>query len=97
MDPHSPKKFIATKYCFPLLGDDTSFFFFLSFFLSFFFVFKLCYVIYFVIINFSKNCFYLLFLFLLLLLLLFFLLLLLLLLDIITLTLHRKVRKPEFK
>ena len=28
-----------------------------SFFLSFFFVFMLCYVIYFAIINFCKNCF----------------------------------------
>ena len=50
MDPHTPKKFIATKYCFLILGDDTSFFFFLYF--SF-----LCYVIYFVIINFYRNCF----------------------------------------
>ena len=51
------KKFIATKYCFLILGDDTSFFFFLSWFVSLFFVFMLCYVIYFVIINFCKNCF----------------------------------------
>ena len=60
MDPHSPQKFIATKYCFPILGDDTSFFFFLSFFLCFFifrFYDMLCYIIYFVIINFCKNCF----------------------------------------
>ena len=41
MDPHSPKKFIATKYCFFILGDDTGFFFFLSLFLYFSF---LCYV-----------------------------------------------------
>ena len=51
------KKFIATKYCFLILGDDTSFFFFLSWFVSLFFVFMLSYVIYFVIINFCKNCF----------------------------------------
>ena len=49
------KKFIATKYCFLILGDDTSFFFFVSLsvffvclfvflFLSFFFVFMLCYL-----------------------------------------------------
>ena len=66
MDLHSPKKFIATKYCFLILGDDTSFFFFLSFFVCFFIFrfFMLCYVmwapgyvIYFVIINFCKNCF----------------------------------------
>ena len=52
MDPHSPKKFIATKYCFLILGDNTSFFFFI-----FRFYVMLCYVIYFVIINFCKNCF----------------------------------------
>ena len=40
MDPHSPNKLIATKYCFLILGDDTSFFFMHSFFLFFF-----CYVI----------------------------------------------------
>ena len=44
MDPHSPKKFIATKYCFLILGDNTSFFFFISFFVSLFFVFMLCYL-----------------------------------------------------
>ena len=57
MDPHSPKKFIATKYCFFILGDDTSFFFFPSLFVSLFFVFMLCYVINLVTINFCKNCF----------------------------------------
>ena len=35
MDPRSPKKFIVTKYCFFMLGDDTSFFFFPSLFVSF--------------------------------------------------------------
>ena len=39
MDPHSPNKLIVTKCCFLILGNDTSFFFFLSFF----FVFMLCY------------------------------------------------------
>ena len=56
MDRHSPKKFIATKYCFFILRDDTSFFFFLSLYVSLFFVLY-CYVIYFVIVNFCKNCF----------------------------------------
>ena len=42
MDPHSPKKFIATKYCFLILGDNTSFFFFICLFVSLFLV--LCYV-----------------------------------------------------
>ena len=31
MDPHSSHKLFATKYCFLMPGDDTSFFFFLSF------------------------------------------------------------------
>ena len=31
MDPHSPNKLIATKYCFLILGDDTRFFFFIQF------------------------------------------------------------------
>ena len=44
MDPHSPKKFIGTKYCLLILGDDTSFFFILSLFVSLFFVFMLCYL-----------------------------------------------------
>ena len=43
MGHHSPKKIIATKYCFLILGDDTSFFFFLSFFLFGFYV-MLCYL-----------------------------------------------------
>ena len=37
MDPHSPHKLFATKYCFLIPGDDTSFFFF-NFFLFRFFV-----------------------------------------------------------
>ena len=46
MDPHSPKNFIATNYCFLILGDDTSFFFFLSLFLYFSFLCSvmLCYL-----------------------------------------------------
>ena len=53
MDPHSPNKLIVRKYCFLILGDDTSFFFFL---LSFSFV---CSFVYFVIINqFSKIIYY---------------------------------------
>ena len=35
MNHHSPNKFIATKYCFLILGDDTSVFFFLSLFFVF--------------------------------------------------------------
>ena len=57
MDPHSPKKFIATKYCFLILGDDTSFFFLIiSVFLRLFVI--LCY---FAIINFYKIILLLLF------------------------------------
>ena len=53
MDPHSPNKLIVRKYCFLILGDDTSFFFFV---LSFSFV---CSFVYFVIINqFSKIIYY---------------------------------------
>ena len=52
MDPHSPNKLIATKYCSLILGDDTSFFFLSLIILVLF----LCYVIFihFVIINFYK-------------------------------------------
>ena len=61
MDPHSPDKLIAhvTKYCFLMIvGDDTSF----VFFLSLFFVFMLCCVVlcyfnYFDIINFYRKYF----------------------------------------
>ena len=35
MDPHSPNKLIATKYCFLILGDDISFFFLLYLFFVF--------------------------------------------------------------
>ena len=45
MDPQSPNKLIATKYCFLILGDDTSFFFFFSFF--FFLLLLLFYFMYF--------------------------------------------------
>ena len=52
MDPLSPKK----NYCDKILFSHTRRWYqFL--FLSLFFVFMLCYVIYFVIINFCKNCF----------------------------------------
>ena len=56
MDPHSPNKLFATKYCFLILRDDTSFFFLI---ISVFFVFLLFYAIlsYFVIVNFYKNYF----------------------------------------
>ena len=49
MDPHSPNKLFATKYCFLILGDE---FLFLNHFFIFRFFFILCY---FVIINFYKN------------------------------------------
>ena len=51
MDPHSPKKFIATKYCFLILREDTSFFFLI---ISLFFVFLL---LFYVINSFYKNYF----------------------------------------
>ena len=49
MDPHSPNKLFATKYCFLIPGDDTSFFFFIS--LSFGFL------LFYVIIDFYINYF----------------------------------------
>ena len=62
MDPHSPNKLFATKYCFLILRDDTSFFFLI---ISVFFVFLLFYAIlcYFVIISFYKNYFIIIILF----------------------------------
>ena len=50
MEPHSPNKLIATKYCFLILGDE-------FLFLNHFFFFRFFFVIwcYFVIINFYKN------------------------------------------
>ena len=41
MDPQSPNKLFATKYCFLTLGDDTSFFFFISLVFVFFCYFTL--------------------------------------------------------
>ena len=49
-DPHSPNKLFATKYCFLIPGDDTSFFFFISFSFGF--------LLFYVIINFYKKFFY---------------------------------------
>ena len=64
MDPHSPDKLIAhvTKYCFLMIvGDDTSFVFFLSFFIFRFYVVLccvvLCYFNSFDIINFYRIYF----------------------------------------
>ena len=57
MDPHSPNKLFATKYCFLILGDDTSFFFFISLFFVFLF-----WLFHFVI-NFYKNYFIIIILF----------------------------------
>ena len=50
INPYSPNKLIATKYCFLILGDDTSFFFLINSLFSFFFLF-------YVIISFYKNYF----------------------------------------
>ena len=65
MDPQSPNKLFATKYCFLTLGDDTSFFFFISlvffFFLLFYFIinfYKNYFVIIIIIILFHENYFY---------------------------------------
>ena len=44
-----PHKLFASKYCFLIPGDDTSFFFFISFSFSF--------LLFYVIINFYKNYF----------------------------------------
>ena len=46
INPYSPNKLIATKYCFLILGDDTSFFFFF---------FLLLFLLFYVIVNFYKN------------------------------------------
>ena len=53
MNPHSPNKFysVATRYCFLILREDTSFFFLI---ISLFFVFLL---FFYVLINFYKNYF----------------------------------------
>ena len=51
MDPHSPNKLFATKYCFLILGDE-------FLFLNHFFIFRFSFFViwcYFVIINFSKT------------------------------------------
>ena len=45
INPYSPNKLIATKYCFLILGDDTSF------------VFLILFLLFYVIINFYKNYF----------------------------------------
>ena len=56
MDPHSPNKLSATKYCFLILGDDTSFFFLIiSVFLGVFLLLFYAILCYFVIINFYQN------------------------------------------
>ena len=60
MDPHSPNKLFATKYCFLILGDEFLFlnhffiFLFLFFSLSLFFFFFLFYVI-FLLLIFTKT------------------------------------------
>ena len=59
MDPHSPNKLFATKYCFPILGDE-------FLFLNHFFIFRVFFFVilcYFVIINFYKNYFIIIILF----------------------------------
>ena len=62
MDPHSPNKSIATKYCFLILGDDTSFFFLIISLFFFSFLFLLFYVILLLLV-FTKIIFLLLFYF----------------------------------
>ena len=49
MDPHSPNKLFATKYCFLILGDDSSFFFLI---ISLFFVF---FSVILLLLSFIKN------------------------------------------
>ena len=51
MDPHSPNKLFATKYCFLILGDE-------FLFLNHFFIFRFFFFVilrYFVISNFTKT------------------------------------------
>ena len=50
INPYSPNKLIATKYCFLILGDELLF-------LNHFFIFRFLFVIfcYFFIVNFYKN------------------------------------------
>ena len=56
MDPHSPNKLFATKYCFLILGDEFRFLNHFFIFRVFFFLVILCY---FAIINFNKKqCYY---------------------------------------
>ena len=70
MDPHSPNKLFATKYCFLILVDQTSFFVFISFLFFFFLLFL--FLLFYVIINFYKNHFIIIFLFFMIFLFLFF-------------------------
>ena len=56
MYPHSPNKLIATKYCFLIVRDDTSFVFSINYF-SFLCSVELHCFIYFAVINFCKNYF----------------------------------------
>ena len=58
MNPHSPNKLIATEYCFLILGGDYQLLFLYFYIFRFFFVI-LCY---FVVINFNKNYFIIIFL-----------------------------------
>ena len=54
MDPHSPNKLFATKYCFLIPGDDTSFFFFISFSFGFLFFYVIKLFFYFFILFFMN-------------------------------------------
>ena len=65
MDPHSPNKLFVTKYCFLILGDDTSFFFLYFFTFRFFFTLLLIftkiiyyYYYYIIVILFHENYLY---------------------------------------
>ena len=57
MDPHSPNKLFATKYCFLILGDDTNFYFLIiSLVFRGFFVFCFLFLLFYVILLlFYKN------------------------------------------
>ena len=60
MNHHSTNKFIATKYCFLILGEDTSVFFFLSLFFVFmlFVVIKKYMYIFFILFIFFTKTFF---------------------------------------
>ena len=56
MYPHLPNELIATKFCFLIVRDNTSFVFFINYFLVLCFTALHCFI-YFAIMNFYKNYF----------------------------------------